>query len=141
MARDDGAPPSDVSRRTVLLGAAAGGTALPLLAACGGGSGGSASGATGPVTLAASEVPVGGGVVVPDHKVVVTQPTRGDFKAFTAVCTHQGCLVGSVRNGQIVCPCHHSHFSITDGAVTSGPAPSPLAAKQVTVKGGKVTVA
>ena len=138
MAEDDRAR-GDVSRRNVLLGAAAGGAALPVLSACGGG--GPASGATGPVTLAASDVPVGGGTVVPDHEVVVTQPTTGDFRAFTAVCTHQGCLVGSVRDGQIVCPCHHSHFSIRDGAPTSGPAASPLAAKKVTVRGGTVTVA
>jgi Rieske Fe-S protein len=44
-----------------------------------------------------SDVPEGSGTVFRDQKVVVTQPKPGDFKAFTAVCTHQGCLVDSVQ--------------------------------------------
>ena len=68
------------------------------------------------ITLAKANVPVGGGVV--DGVVVVVQPTAGDFKAFSAVCTHQQCLVGAVTDGFIVCPCHDSHFAIADGAPT-----------------------
>src|SRR6185437_2897878 len=85
-----------------------------------------ASGGTvlGPV----SDVPVGGGKVFTEAKVVVTQPTAGQYKGFSAVCTHQGNIVGSVEDGQIVCPFHNSHFKITDGSVTSGPAQSPLPA-------------
>ena len=80
------------------------------------------------------------GVVLADKKVVVTQPAAGEFKAFSAVCTHQGCAVASVANGVIVCPCHNSQFSASDGSVKGGPAPAPLAAVAVTVSGDQVSV-
>lgn len=142
---------SDVPRRVVLRGATVGGLAIPLLAACGdrssatggssdGSSGPRSSGSSGGATVSASDVPVGGGAVLADQEVVVTQPAKGDFKAFTAVCTHQGCTVNKVADGQIVCPCHGSHFSITDGSVISGPAPAPLASKSVSVQGGEIVV-
>jgi Rieske Fe-S protein len=70
----------------------------------------------------------------------VTQPSAGTFKAFNAVCTHQGCTVASVANGTITCPCHNSQFSAADGSVQSGPAPSPLASIAVTVTGTQITV-
>jgi Rieske Fe-S protein len=131
---------TSLDRRTMLRGAAVAGVALPLLAACGGGeettSGGEGSGGT----VAASDVPVGGGTVLKDPEVVVTQPKKGDYKAFTAICTHQGCTVTKVEGGQIVCPCHGSHFSIEDGSPTSGPAQKALASKTVSVKGGQVSV-
>jgi len=85
-----------------------------------------------------SDVPVGGGKVFTDAKVVVTQPTAGQFKGFSAVCTHQGNIVGSVQDGQIVCPFHNSHFKITDGSVASGPAPTPLPAVNVAVEGSNI---
>jgi nitrite reductase/ring-hydroxylating ferredoxin subunit len=87
-----------------------------------------------------SEVPVGGGTVFPDTMTVVTQPTAGTFKAFDAVCPHQGCTVGSVENGQIICPCHQSHFDATTGDRVSGPAPTGLTAKTITVTGTTFTV-
>jgi len=41
-------------------------------------------------SVAISKVPVGGGVIMDDpDQYVVTQPTRGDFKAFSKICTHQ----------------------------------------------------
>lgn len=82
-----------------------------------------------------SGVAVGGGAVFESAKVVVTQPTAGSFKAFTAVCTHQGCLVASVANGAISCPCHGSTFSIKDGSVLNGPATEPLKEEKITVTG------
>ncbi|TCC61022.1 Rieske (2Fe-2S) protein [Kribbella pittospori] len=85
-----------------------------------------------------SDVPVGGGKVFTDAKVVVTQPAAGQFKAFTAVCTHMGCIVSKVENKTIDCPCHGSKFNITDGSVAGGPAPSPLAAVQVAVEGSNI---
>jgi Rieske Fe-S protein len=88
-----------------------------------------------------TEIPVGGGKVIEAQKVVVTQPTKGNFKAFSAVCTHAGCTVGSVSNGVISCPCHGSRFSAADGSVKGGPAPSALAAKNVTVQGDSITLA
>ena len=86
----------------------------------------------------ATDVPVGGGMVYTAAKVVVTQPSKGEYKAFSAVCTHVGCLCNQVADGTINCPCHGSKFKITDGSVVAGPAPAPLAAKTVTVSGGKI---
>ncbi|MFC4036262.1 Rieske (2Fe-2S) protein [Streptomyces polygonati] len=88
-----------------------------------------------------SEIPVGGGKVFADQKVVVTQPTTGQFKGFSAICTHMGCTVASVSDGTINCPCHGSKFHVADGSVANGPATSPLPAKQVTVSGDEVTMA
>jgi Rieske Fe-S protein len=86
----------------------------------------------------ATGVPVGGGAIFQAAKVVVTQPTAGNYKCFSAVCTHQGCLVGSVASGAIMCPCHGSSFSIKDGSVITGPASAPLPAQKVTVSGGTI---
>ncbi|MBT2444007.1 Rieske 2Fe-2S domain-containing protein [Streptomyces sp. ISL-36] len=88
-----------------------------------------------------SQIPVGGGTVFKERKVVVTQPTAGEFKAFTAVCTHQGCTVGKVENGTINCPCHGSRFRIADGSVAAGPASRPLPEERITVSGDVITLA
>ena len=85
-----------------------------------------------------SDVPVGGGKVFTDAKVVVTQPTAGQYKGFSAVCTHQGNPIGSVENGQIICPFHQSHFSIADGSPVSGPAQTALPAVNVKVEGSNI---
>ena len=98
----------------------------------------SAPGAGQPVLITTSQVPQGGGVVLADQKVVVTQPTAGQFKAFSAVCTHQGCLVAEVSQAAIVCYCHGSRFSIEDGSVTNPPAEEPLPPVAVTVQDGNV---
>ena len=87
---------------------------------------------------AASDIPVGGGAIYTAAKVVVTQPASGQYKAFSAVCTHVGCLVNKVTSGTIDCPCHGSEFKITNGAVVTGPAPSPLPAKQIKIVDGQV---
>ena len=153
-------PAPGLSRRAVVAGVG-GVAAAGLLTACGGG-----STATAPATTAAAEpapsastpssapsassgteltstsdVPVGGGTVFADQDVVVTQPTAGDFKAFSATCTHQGCKVKSVADGVIVCPCHGSKFAIADGAVTAGPAKSPLPEKTISVEGDSILLA
>jgi nitrite reductase/ring-hydroxylating ferredoxin subunit len=161
MTDHDHQDPTPVARRTVVRGAALGGLGIPLLAACGSGgdsgtAGGAASGqATSPGAgsgngsdggsgggaadlVAASDVPVGGGTIVAAQKVVVTQPSKGDFKGFSAICTHAGCLVSQIEGSDIVCPCHGSRFSIQDGSVTGGPAPSPLPPVQVSVESGEV---
>ena len=85
-----------------------------------------------------TDIPVGGGTIYTSEKIVVTQPVKGVFKAFSAVCTHVGCICNKVANGTIDCPCHGSEFKITDGAVVTGPAPSPLPARTITVSDGKI---
>ena len=87
----------------------------------------------GTVLGAASDIPVGGGAIYTAAKVVVTQPASGQYQAFSAVCTHVGCLVNKVTSGTIDCPCHGSEFKITNGAVVAGPAPSPLPARQIKI--------
>ena len=146
---------ADLDRRTILRGATVGGLALPLLAACGGGdeassgssgdasssaSAGGGSDSSGGTSVSAADVPVGGGTILKDQKVVVTQPAKGDFKAFTAVCTHKGCTVAKVQDGLIMCPCHGSRFSIEDGSRKAGPAQAALASKKVTVEGDQISV-
>jgi Rieske Fe-S protein len=97
-------------------------------------SGGTAAGALAPT----SAIPVGGGKIFPTQLTVVTQPTAGEFKAFSAVCTHMGCTVNQIANGRIDCPCHGSEYSITDGAVLAGPAPQPLPAKTIKITGDSI---
>ena len=94
----------------------------------------------GPLTSAA-EVPVGGGLIFPEEQVVVTQPTEGEFKCFTAVCTHQGCIVSSVQAGGIRCECHGSAFSIEDGSAVNPPATAALDEVEITVEGDEISIA
>jgi Rieske Fe-S protein len=133
-----------LSRRALLAGAAAvgvGAAAAGALAACTtSGAPGTGAAAAGPVTVSTSEIPVGGGKIFDAQQVVVAQPVAGTFKAFSAICTHQGCVVASVANGKIMCPCHNSEFSAMDGSVTQGPAVTALAARTVTQSGGTLTI-
>jgi nitrite reductase/ring-hydroxylating ferredoxin subunit len=113
------------TRRGMLAGAGLAGLA-GVITACGGG-GSSAAAALG-----------GSGTIFTGPKVAVTQPAAGQFKAFSAICTHMGCIVGQVSNGTIDCPCHGSQYSIATGAVVAGPAPAPLPAARIKVSGGSV---
>jgi Rieske Fe-S protein len=152
-----------MDRRTVLSGAAVA-AAGAALTACGGGAApapaaapsaqvkATAIGNVPPATAAdpasedaagalngignSADIPVGGGKIIESAKVVVTQPVAGTFKAFTAVCTHQGCLVSKVEDSTISCPCHGSQFSAFDGSVKQGPAAKPLAEQKLTVDNG-----
>jgi Rieske Fe-S protein len=139
-----------ISRRT-LGGLAAAGAGVPLLAACGGDSpatandsgdsSGDSSHTSGEQVTATSDIEVGGGAVFADQEVVVTQPTTGEFKCFTAICSHQGCLVSGVSGGTINCDCHGSKYSIENGDVEQGPATFPLAEVPITVSGDEITFA
>jgi nitrite reductase/ring-hydroxylating ferredoxin subunit len=145
-----------MARRSFLGCALAFGVAGPILVACssgsddtgsgGAGSGGSGGGqspspSAGTALVAVSDVPVGGGVALTDVKIVVTQPTKGQFKAFSAICTHQGATIDKVEGGDMVCPLHGSRFSIKDGSVDNGPASNPLKEIPVAVEGGQVVKA
>jgi Rieske Fe-S protein len=130
-------------RRTVLRGAAlasVAGVAGAGLTACGGKKSGSSDGPTTATDLgAATEVPVGGAKIFRDDKVVVSQPTQGSFKAFSAVCTHQGCVLDSVDGTTASCPCHGSKFNAETGAVIQGPATRALPAVKVAEASGRLT--
>jgi nitrite reductase/ring-hydroxylating ferredoxin subunit len=164
------APTSPVARATclhrrhALAGVAAVGVGIPFLAACSGddsdtatdpaGSSGGSTGGSTPSDTATSgggaaaglastaDIPVGGGVIFADEEVVIVQPTEGEFLGWSTVCTHQGCAVSEVTgDGEILCPCHNSLFSIEDGAPTSGPASAPLEEIALTVTGDQITLA
>ena len=138
---------STATRRGVLIGAGAVGAGI-LVTACGGKDssnvGGQSSSQTSAkaasVSVKKGDVPVGGGVILKDSKIVVTQPKPAEFKAFSAVCTHRQCSVTTVSDGAIDCPCHGSQFSVADGSVIKGPAEQPLEARTVTVAGETVTI-
>jgi Rieske Fe-S protein len=103
-------------------------------------SGGPAAPAPAPAANAiakTADVPVGSGVIV--GEVVVTQPSAGQFKGFSAKCTHAGCTVNKVADGTIDCPCHGSKFNL-DGTVANGPATKPLEAQAVTVQGDSIVL-
>lgn len=148
-----------VSRRRFTATASAG-LALPVLAACGtddtgtgtdtssersdsesGSAGGGGGAAAGGALASTADIPVGGCAVFESEKVVVTQPTEGDFKAFSSTCTHQGCAVSSSSDGEIPCNCHGSRFSLEDGSVITGPATAPLDEVAITVDGDSITLA
>ena len=149
---------SAMTRRAMLAGGT-GVCAAALLGACGGDSDGASddggadpqadAGGSGPgsgpaaggvVLGSTSEVPVGSGKVFRDQKVVVTQPSAGQFKGFSAVCPHAGQLVGAPSGGTITCAFHGSKFSATDGSLQGGPATKGLTAKPVQVEGDKIVL-
>jgi Rieske Fe-S protein len=104
------------------------------------GSSSSASGSGGAALTTTSAIPVGGGKIFAEQKVVITQPVKGTFKGFSAICTHLGCTVDQVANGTIDCPCHGSMYSVTDGHVVGGPAPKPLPSQPITVSGDSISL-
>ena len=98
------------------------------------------NGLTAVAGIPVADLPVGGGTVFADRDLVVTRPSETEVRAFSATCTHQGCAVGSVADGEIVCPCHGSAFSVEDGRPLTGPATEPLAERNVTVRDGVVEI-
>ena len=136
-------PDRAITRRSLLGSAGLAAAALGGLSACGSGSGdagaGASGGSAGPVTAKTSEITVGSGKIYAEGRAVITQPTAGEFKAFSSICTHAGCPVATVTD-TISCNCHGSKFSITDGSVVTGPATQPLPARSVSVSGDSVSV-
>lgn len=159
-----------ISRRNALVGVSAAGVAVPLLAACGDDSDGGGTGndtASDPTSsanpgtpessdsatdapaaglAATSDIEVGGGKIFGNENVVITQPKAGEFKGFSATCTHKGCPLASVSGGTINCDCHGSQFSIEDGSNTAGPngeaagSVDDLEEVKLTVNGDQISV-
>lgn len=157
-------PVSSPSRRTVVAAVGAAGLAVALTACgsdddasgssteqgapAGGGasteaSGGSSAeaGAGGAALAKTADIPEGSGKVFSNEKVVVSQPTAGDYKAFSTICTHQQCPMTDLQGDTLTCACHKSQFSVLDGSVKKGPATQPLAAKEISVAGDSITLA
>jgi nitrite reductase/ring-hydroxylating ferredoxin subunit len=93
--------------------------------------------------IESSKVPVGGGVKVESSAgvLMIVQPTRGKFAAFSAICTHAGCEVTSATAKAILCTCHDSEFSTSDGARVAGPASRPLKKFDVVERNGMLFLA
>lgn len=155
----------DLARRSVLTAAVAG-TATVGLAACAGATeppaaptaeptqSGSASptdpspsesesaAAAATVLGAASAIEIGGGAkfTIGKDTVIVTQPQAGEFVGFDARCTHQGCVVTGVSDGEIRCGCHGARFDIASGEVRGGPAESPLKGVRISVVNDEIVL-
>jgi Rieske Fe-S protein len=142
--------------RFIRLGSALGvGAAAASLAACGGGASGGSEGSENRAesSQAGGEAKGGGAVIAQESEVapgsavnfkdggqdaVLIHLESGDFVAYSAVCTHQACIV-AYNDGQLACPCHGSVFDPTNGAeVVNGPAQSPLEEIPVEVRNGKI---
>lgn len=88
------------------------------------------------------DIPVGQGKVVPvaDKPVIVVNTAQG-VRAYSAICTHLGCIVEWDRPRKfILCPCHDGRFNPVSGAVISGPPPAPLPPVPVLVDGENIYV-
>jgi Rieske Fe-S protein len=88
-----------------------------------------------------SDVPVRGGTKFKlsyDLTVLVTQPREGEFRAFSATCTHAGCIVTGVQEEQIACGCHGARFNVESGEPEAGPAQSALGRIQLEVRGAEL---
>lgn len=155
-------PMSGPSRRTVVAAVGAAGLTVALTA-CGsedkasdpsteqgaadggatneGGGSSAGAGAGGAALAKTADIPEGSGKIFKDEKVVVSQPTAGDFKAFSTICTHQNCPMVDLKDDVISCTCHGSRFSVLDGSVKKGPAVKPLEAKEISVNGDSITLA
>ncbi len=102
------------------------------------------AGYQGPTAVGAvGDFPVGSGKVVPvdDKPVIVVNTTAGGIKAFSAICTHLGCVVYWDKAKNVIhSPCHDGLFNPVTGAVVGGPPPRPLPPYELSVQNGKVYV-
>jgi cytochrome b6-f complex iron-sulfur subunit len=90
-----------------------------------------------------AELEAAGGLIVPveDQPVVLTIGANQEVNAFSAICTHLGCVIKWESTGRyIVCPCHDGRFNAQTGAVISGPPPGPLPRHNIIVDDDDVYV-
>ncbi|MFE3442774.1 Rieske (2Fe-2S) protein [Nocardia sp. NPDC059180] len=127
---------TSVTRRTALTGACT----LCAVAVTGCAVGQAFRSDSRPVRIPRAGIDIGGAAVFPEHRILVTQPSDGVYKAFSAVCTHQGCAVTEIAGDVVKCPCHGSRFRLADGSVADGPAQEPLPARTVVVDSDTLTV-
>lgn len=145
---------TDVSRRMMLV---AGGTGAGLLlAACApspetspgsdvphteapSSSGGPSGGGSPTEVALVSDIAVGDSIsaTLDGAPILLAQPVAGTIVGFSAICTHQGCVVLPAKT-EFDCPCHGSRFDAATGAVLKGPAQKPLPAVAVTVSGDAI---
>lgn len=88
---------------------------------------------------ALADVPVGGSIdaTINGQPALIAQPTAGQVVAFSAICTHQQCVVAAA-GAEFDCPCHGSRFDAATGDVINGPALEPLSAIPVAVSGDRI---
>ncbi|MEN9872672.1 MAG: hypothetical protein RL450_607 [Actinomycetota bacterium] len=100
------------------------------------------AGAVGEILLGpASEIMVGSGNKYKIDEmltILVTQPKAGDFRGFSATCTHSGCIVQGVQDGEIACGCHGARFDQESGAVLAGPARTALGRITIELRGDEL---
>lgn len=88
-----------------------------------------------------SAIPLNGGVVLhlPAAHVALVD-AGGELRAFTAVCTHLGCIVRWEKGmDHLYCACHQGMFD-KEGRVVGGPPPRPLERYPVETRDGQVFV-
>lgn len=71
---------------------------------------------------------------------ILIRTPGGDYRAFTAVCTHLGCTVQYRADlHEIWCPCHNGKYNL-HGINISGPPPRPLTEFKVHIQGEDIVV-
>lgn len=73
------------------------------------------------------------------QKILITQPKKGTFKAFVAICTHAGSALTGAANNEIVCRSHGARFDASTG-MAKAVAPRALQKVTVSVSAGSVKV-
>ncbi len=90
----------------------------------------------------ASALALNSGRIVPFGSVpaILVRTAAGDYRAFSATCTHLACTVQYRPDLEhIWCACHNGHYDLT-GRNIAGPPPRPLEAYQVNVANDELIV-